>query len=240
MGIIKREYGHAFDPTPRSQHWHSGGPAIFYIGHRARGGWWRRSLKASPSPWHACALEDTLFDALIREAAERFPLDDKARPFVGLLAGVIFNGSGGFAGLRERFSRQGMEALFDGWVGGHAGDNVLQPGQFASVVGDEPVSRLGIPKSAVTVAGATVLPKLISLLTGHGHLPAQMPAEAAALLVPPARAAAQPDVHLAPARTGAQWRLAEVAHPAGADPSGPGPAAYLPQRTGTGSMKSPS
>ncbi len=151
-----------------------------------------------------------MFDALIREAAERFHLGDKARPFVGLLAGVIFNGSGGFAGLRERFSHQGMEALFDGWVGGHAGDNVLQPDQFASVVGDEPVSslasRLGIPKSAVTVAGATVLPKLISLLTRDGHLPAQMPAEAAALLVPPARAAAQPHVHSArphePARSG--------------------------------------
>ncbi|KRG73944.1 hypothetical protein ABB30_14920 [Stenotrophomonas ginsengisoli] len=129
-----------------------------------------------------------MFDALIREATERFGLGDKARPFISLLISMIFDkGHNGFAGLRERFHQVGLGDAFGSWISGQAGDNVLQPDQFSSVVGNDHVtsmaSKLGVPNAAVTVAGATLLPKLISLLTPNGSIPVVPPAEAGHLLL---------------------------------------------------------
>ena len=141
-----------------------------------------------------------MYDALIREAADRFGLGDKSRMFLGLLVAMVFNkGSGGLHGLRDRFGQAGLGDLFGSWIGGNVADNVLQPDQFSAVVGNDQVSRmanrLAVPNSAVTVAGATLLPKLVGLLTRGGTLPTEMPAEAAHLLdTPPLHA-----VHATPA-----------------------------------------
>ena len=128
-----------------------------------------------------------MFDTLIREAGDRFGLGDKARPFVGMLLGLLFNpGSDGFNGLRQRFANNGMGDLFGGWIGSHVADNVLQPDQFMTAVGENQVhawaSRLGVPNAAVSLAGATLLPKLIGLLTQGGHVPTNPPADAVALI----------------------------------------------------------
>lgn len=127
-----------------------------------------------------------MFDALIREAAQRFHLGDKAGPFIGLLAGLLFNSHGGINGLRERFASQGLGDEYNRWIGGSPGDNVLQPDQFAGAFGEEHVghiaSRLKLPLSAVTLAGAALLPKLVALLTPGGRIPQSIPAEAVALL----------------------------------------------------------
>lgn len=129
-----------------------------------------------------------MFDALIREASERFGLGDKARPLISLLISMIFDKShNGFGGLRERFHQVGLGDAFGSWVNGQAGDNVLQPDQFSAVVGNDHVTsmahKLGVPNAAVTVAGATLLPKLISLLTPSGSIPVVPPAEAGHLLL---------------------------------------------------------
>lgn len=128
-----------------------------------------------------------MFDALIREAAERFGLGDKARTFVGLLIGLIFNkGSGGFQGLQRRFAAAELDGLFASWVDATVADNVFQPDQFSAVIGNDEVTRiarrLGVPNAAVTIAGATLLPKLVGMLTRGGSLPDTPPAAAAALM----------------------------------------------------------
>ena len=100
-----------------------------------------------------------MFETLIREAADRFGLGTKARPFVGLLLGLLFDtGNGGLTGLRQRFHQHGLGDLFGQWIGGQPGDNDLQPDQFAAALGEERVhglaNRLDIPASAVSLAGA--------------------------------------------------------------------------------------
>jgi len=131
-----------------------------------------------------------MFDALIREASERFGLGDKARPFISLLIDMLFDrGHNGFSGLRERFAHAGLGDAFGAWVSGQAGENVLQPDQFSAVVGHDHVTRmasqLGVPNAAITVAGATVLPKLISLLTPDGTIPLTPPPQAQQLAMAP-------------------------------------------------------
>ena len=128
-----------------------------------------------------------MFESLIREAGDRFGLGDKARPFIGLLLGMLFNqGAGGFNGLRQRFANNGLGDLFAGWIGSHVADNVLQPDQFSAAVGEDQVhsmaSKLGVPNAAISLAGATLLPKLVGLLTQGGKIPTTPPPEAAALI----------------------------------------------------------
>lgn len=129
-----------------------------------------------------------MFDSLIREAAERFGLGDKARPLVSLLVSMLFDKNHkGFGGLPQRFEQVGLGDAFNAWVSGQAGENVLQPDQFSAVVGNDQVTsmahKLGVPNAAVTVAGATLLPKLISLLTPGGKIPTIPPPEAGQLLL---------------------------------------------------------
>lgn len=127
-----------------------------------------------------------MFESLIRDAAERFAFGDKAEKFVGLLLGLIFSQKqGGLAGLRARFTDAGLDDLFRSWIGTRVADNVLQPDQFSAAVGDQSLSsmagELGVPKAAISLAGATLLPKLIGLLTRDG-LPLAPPPEALALI----------------------------------------------------------
>lgn len=127
-----------------------------------------------------------MFDAVIQEAAERFGLGGKAKMFVDLLLGQIFDPDrGGIAGLQGRFADAGLGDLLNSWIGGHAADNVLQPDQFSAILGQDQVTRiatrLGIPNALVTLAGATLLPRLVSLLTRGGTLPGAPPPEAALL-----------------------------------------------------------
>jgi uncharacterized protein YidB (DUF937 family) len=152
-----------------------------------------------------------MFISLIRDAAERFNLDDKAERFIGLLLGLIFDSnSGGFSGLQSRFTDAGLGDLFRSWIGTHVAENVLQPDQFSAAIGSDSLSsiasKLGVPKAAVSLAGATLLPKLIGLLTRDG-VPTRAPAEALALInAMPARS------NVAPAaaqkrKSGLGWRL---------------------------------
>ncbi|MFT4178260.1 MAG: OmpA family protein [Thermomonas sp.] len=123
-----------------------------------------------------------MLQSLIREAASRFNLGDNASRFVRLLVDAVFdNDNGGFAGLRKRFEDAGLGDLFASWIGKQPGDNVLQPDQFSAGFGEtashQIAQRLGIAPALVNVAGATLLPKIIGLVTRGGVIPIARPAD---------------------------------------------------------------
>lgn len=167
-----------------------------------------------------------MFDVLIREAASRFNLGDKAGPLVRAIADAIFDsGNGGFDGMRGRFADAGLGELFASWIGTTPGDNVLQPDQFSAGFGETAAhgiaERQRIPVAAVNMAGAWLLPKMVGLLTPGGTIPNARPADydrwfavapvaAAAVARPPAGAASAPGAHVshtpADAPGGGWWK----------------------------------
>lgn len=123
-----------------------------------------------------------MFESLIREAASRFNLGDKAGPLVRALVDAIFDSNtGGFQGLSNRFADAGLGDLFASWIGTTPGDNVLQPDQFSAGFGQSTAggiaTRLGIPAAAVNLAGAWLLPKIVGQLTRGGSIPSARPAD---------------------------------------------------------------
>ncbi|MGH8062020.1 MAG: OmpA family protein [Pseudoxanthomonas sp.] len=128
-----------------------------------------------------------MFDAIIRQAAERFGLGDNAKQFVGQLLALIFNpDSGGISGFLQKFKDAGLGNLASSWVGGTPGDNDLQPDQVQAALGSDALSSLaskaGIPASAASVAIAGLLPKIIGALTPDGQLPTSIPASISGLI----------------------------------------------------------
>lgn len=128
-----------------------------------------------------------MFDAIIRQAAERFGLGDNAKQFVGQLLALIFNpGSGGISGFLQKFKDAGLGNLASSWVGGTPGDNDLQPEQVNAALGSDTIASLagkaGLPASAVSLATAGLLPKIIGALTPDGQLPTSIPASISGLI----------------------------------------------------------
>lgn len=128
-----------------------------------------------------------MFDAIIRQAAERFGLGDNAKQFVGQLLALIFNpGSGGISGFLQKFKDAGLGNLASSWVGGTPGDNDLQPDQVQAALGSDALSSLaskaGVPASAASAAIAGLLPKIIGALTPDGQLPTSIPASISGLI----------------------------------------------------------
>lgn len=152
-----------------------------------------------------------MFEALVREAAQKFDLGSKSSQFIGLLLNMIFNpATGGFNGFMGKFQQAGLGSLFSSWIGATPADNVLQPDQVGGALDGSALqgiaSKLGVPGSLVNIAIAGVLPKLVGLLTQGGAIPTSMPAAASAFLVgldgEPRRTAAAP---VAPAKSGLGW-----------------------------------
>ncbi len=128
-----------------------------------------------------------MLDAIIRQAAERFGLGDNAKQFVGQLLGLIFNpGTGGISGFLQKFKDAGLGDAAASWVGGTPGDNDLQPDQAHAVLGSDTISslasKIGVPASAVSLATAGLLPRIIGALTPGGQLPTSIPASVSGLI----------------------------------------------------------
>lgn len=120
-----------------------------------------------------------MFEALIREVAERFGIGDKAEALLAELLALIFNQrSGGVASLLARFRQQGFGDLFASWLG-NPQPRPLEPQQLDNVLGASVLSRiadrLGIARGAAVAAASAMLPKLIGLLTQNGKLPTSIP-----------------------------------------------------------------
>lgn len=141
-------------------------------------------------------------DALIR-LSSHLGMGERARRFVGLLAdSVVSERLGGFNGLRNRFAQAGLGDLMSSWIGGSPGDNELQPDQFSAGFGQQESARiaqqLGVSPAAVNVAGAAILPGLVSLMTPNGQIPTTLTAPFAALVH-------APTPRIEPERSGLGW-----------------------------------
>lgn len=120
-----------------------------------------------------------MFDAMIRDAAERFGLGERARGLLGALLSIVFDErNGGIAGLLAKFRRHGAGDLFTSWIG-NAQPKPIEPRQLESVLGPEAISelasRLGAARGPTLDAAVTMLPKLIGTLTQNGQLPTRAP-----------------------------------------------------------------
>lgn len=163
-----------------------------------------------------------MFDAMIRDAAERFGLGERARGLLGALLCIIFDErNGGIAGLLAKFRRNGVGDLFTSWIG-DAQPKPIEPRQLERVLGADTISelanRLGTARGRILDAAVAMLPKLIGTLTRNGQLPTRAPKAAGEYLddfdrlggwaISAQRAdAAQAYVNLAPGLGWVKWVL---------------------------------
>lgn len=123
-----------------------------------------------------------MFDALIREAATRFGLGDKAQMLVQMLLAYMTNkDTGGLAGFIEKFKGAGLGAMASSWLGGHSSAQSVTPTQIEQVLGGSGgligslTSKLGITGPTATSALSFLLPAIMGKLTPGGTLPTSIP-----------------------------------------------------------------
>lgn len=125
-----------------------------------------------------------MFDALIREVAQKFNLGTGADRLVAEVVRFIGNEqTGGIAGFLDRFRKVGLGDLVATWVG-RGESQPLSPVQLEQALGQgflsQLASKLGVAVSSVAAPVAYVIPKIIDMLTPDGVVPAKLPAGAAA------------------------------------------------------------
>jgi uncharacterized protein YidB (DUF937 family) len=127
-----------------------------------------------------------MFEVLIREAAARFGVGDKALPLVQmLLAAMTAKDTGGLAGFLEKFKAAGLGPLVQSWLGGDEGAQPISNTQVEAVLGTSGgllpalTAQLGLPRDQITQTTGYLLPALVGRLTPGGVLPANPPADIA-------------------------------------------------------------
>ena len=122
-----------------------------------------------------------MFDLIIREAASRFGLGDKAGPLVQMLLAYITNkDTGGIAGFMSKLSSGGLGDIANSWFGGGAGTLPVSASQIESLLGGQGdllssvTSKLGIGGSTAASALGFVLPMVIGKLTPGGTIPTSL------------------------------------------------------------------
>ena len=132
------------------------------------------------------------FDTLIDDLASRFGLGANARSLVREVLTMISTSSGGLGGFLDRFKSAGLSSEVTSWLG-HPDARPIAAGQVERALGATVLggiaSRLGLAQSAMSTALGYALPKIVGLLTPGGAVPAGVPAEVAAFLSQPPRAA---------------------------------------------------
>lgn len=122
-----------------------------------------------------------MFDLIIREAASRFGLGDKAGPLVQMLLAYITNkDTGGIAGFLTKLSASGLGNIAHSWLGGGAGVQAVSSSQIESLFGGQGgllsgiKSKLGIGGSTASSALGFLLPMVIGKLTPGGSIPTSL------------------------------------------------------------------
>ncbi len=122
-----------------------------------------------------------MFDLIIREAASRFGLGDKAGPLVQMLLAYITNkDTGGIAGFMSKLSTGGLGSIAQSWLGGSAGAQTVSSSQIESLLGGQGgllgsiTSKLGIGGSTASSALSFLLPMVIGKLTPGGSVPTSL------------------------------------------------------------------
>jgi uncharacterized protein YidB (DUF937 family) len=81
----------------------------------------------------------------------------------------------GVGGLVGRFKQAGLGNIVESWVSNEQPNKQVTPDQVQSALGEQDVSALagktGLPKGALLVTLATLLPKLIDSMTPNGEVP---------------------------------------------------------------------
>lgn len=123
-----------------------------------------------------------MFDLIIREAASRFGLGDKAGPLVQMLLAYITNkDSGGITGFMSKLTSGGLGNVAQSWLGGGAGALPVSSSQIESLMGGQGgllssiTSKLGIGGATASSALGFLLPMVIGKLTPGGTIPTSLP-----------------------------------------------------------------
>lgn len=129
-----------------------------------------------------------MYEVLIREAAVRFGLGDKALPVLQmLLAYMTAKDNGGLLGFLEKFKAAGLGPIVQSWLGGGPSAQPITNSQLETVLGSSGgllslvSGKLGLGRDNVTAALGYLLPAVVGKLTPGGSLPGGLPAEAQAL-----------------------------------------------------------
>ncbi len=122
-----------------------------------------------------------MFDLIIREAASRFGLGDKAGPLVQMLLAYITNkDTGGISGFMSKLATGGLGDIAKSWLGGGAGALPVSSSQIESLLGGQGgllsgiTSKLGIGGSTASSALGFLLPMVIGKLTPGGSIPTSL------------------------------------------------------------------
>ncbi len=122
-----------------------------------------------------------MFDLIIREAASRFGLGDKAGPLVQMLLAYITNkDTGGIAGFMSKLSSGGLGDIAKSWLGGGANALPVSSSQIESLLGGQGgllssiTTKLGIGGSTASSALGFLLPMVIGKLTPGGTVPTSL------------------------------------------------------------------
>ena len=133
------------------------------------------------------------FDNLIDELASRFGLGVNARTLIKEVLTMISTSPGGMSGFLDKLKSGGLTSEVASWLG-RPDAAPIAAAQVERALGatalDGIASRVGLAQSAVSTAVGYALPKIVGLLTPGGAVPAGVPAELAAFLSQPPRAAA--------------------------------------------------
>lgn len=122
-----------------------------------------------------------MFDLIIREAASRFGLGDKAGPLVQMLLAYLTNkDTDGLSGFISKLTSSGLGNVAKSWLGGGAGALPVSAAQIESMMGGQNgllsniTSKLGIGGSTASSALGFLLPIVIGKLTPGGTVPTSM------------------------------------------------------------------
>ena len=125
-----------------------------------------------------------MFEVLIREAAARFGLGDKAPALIQLLlACMTSKETGGLTGFLEKFKAAGLGPIIQSWLGGGPAAQPISNSQLESVLGASGgplpllTERLDLPRDNITSALGYLLPTLVGKLTPGGNTPSSLPPE---------------------------------------------------------------
>ncbi|MEZ5607504.1 MAG: YidB family protein [Burkholderiaceae bacterium] len=129
-----------------------------------------------------------MYEVLIREAAVRFGLGDKALPVLQmLLAYMTAKDSGGLVGFLEKFKAAGLGPLIQSWLGGGPSAQPISNSQLETVLGSSGgllslvSGKLELGRDNVTSALGYLLPALVGKLTPGGSMPSNLPPEVQSL-----------------------------------------------------------
>lgn len=133
-----------------------------------------------------------MFEALIREATDRFGLGTQGAALLNELLALIGNDkTGGLTGFLERFRKADLLDLVASWVG-QGGNRDLSALQIEAALGKDVIARIarkvGLAQTKAASALAFLVPKVVDALTPDGTVPARLPADVrTALGLAPAR-----------------------------------------------------